>query len=53
MRNIQKRNEAVRSGELGYVFTREEDINHFFETPGDDEIDVRVSYADNRSNDRY
>ena len=40
--NIQKRNEAVRQGELGYSFTHDKDPYHFFEEPGEDEIDFRV-----------
>ena len=34
---INKRNEAVRQGELGYIIVDEKVINHFFEPPGDDE----------------
>ena len=43
-KNIQKRNESIRQGELGYILTRENDINHFFEIPGDDEIDCVVKF---------
>lgn len=39
---IQKRNENIRQGELGYILTHENDINHFFEIPNDDEINFRV-----------
>jgi len=41
-RNILKRNEDIRNGEPGYILIDDEDINHFFETPDDDEIDCRV-----------
>ena len=43
IQNINKRNKAVRQGELGYCFTQEKDIHHFFEIPSNDEIDFRVS----------
>ena len=44
IKNILKRNEDIRNGELGYIFTEEKDLYHFFETPGDDEITVRVKF---------
>jgi predicted kinase len=43
-KNIQKRNEEIRKGELGYILTDENDINHFFEVPADNEIDCRISF---------
>jgi len=42
LRNIKERNEAVRQGELGYYLTHEKDVNHYFEVPGEDEIDFRI-----------
>ncbi|MCL2203383.1 MAG: ATP-binding protein [Defluviitaleaceae bacterium] len=36
---IKKRNNDIRNGSLGYIITDENDINHFFEAPEDDEID--------------
>ena len=42
--NIQKRNEAIRQGEIGYILTHENDINHYFDVPDDDEIDCRVVF---------
>ena|GEM_PF-930997 len=41
-RNIQKRKDDIRRGELGYILTDEKDINHFFEPPDDNEMDFRV-----------
>jgi len=37
--NIKKRNDAIRKGELGYIFADDSDIDHFFDVPTDDEID--------------
>ena len=42
LRNIQKRNETIRLGESDFFLVRDGDINHYFEEPGDDEINVRV-----------
>jgi len=44
LKNINKRNESVQHGELGYMLTHDKDINHFFEVPDDDEIDHRVKF---------
>ena len=43
-KNIQKRNDDIRKGELGYILIDEKDINHFFETPDENEIDCRVLF---------
>ncbi|MCL2855553.1 MAG: ATP-binding protein [Defluviitaleaceae bacterium] len=43
-KNIQKRNDEIRKGGMGYILTDPEDINHFFEIPGDDEVDFRVMF---------
>jgi len=43
-KNIQKRNDDIRNGELGYILTDDKDIYHFFETPTDDEIDCNVTF---------
>jgi|GEM_PF-3638723 Predicted transcriptional regulators len=42
LENIQKRNNAIERGELDIPFTHKDDINHFFETPDDDEIDFII-----------
>ncbi|MCL2773247.1 MAG: ATP-binding protein [Oscillospiraceae bacterium] len=42
--NIQKRNETVRLGKSDFFLVHDEDIYHYFEVPGEDEIDVRVKY---------
>ncbi|MCL2752711.1 MAG: ATP-binding protein [Defluviitaleaceae bacterium] len=44
IQNIEKRNQQVRDGDLGYIFTQHKDINHFFEEPSESEIDCRVKY---------
>ncbi|MCL2226131.1 MAG: ATP-binding protein [Oscillospiraceae bacterium] len=41
---IQKRNDEIRGGDLGYIFTDDSDINHYFEVPDEDEITVRVTF---------
>ena len=48
LKNILKRNQEVLDGDLGdsdYIFTQQKDINHFFETPDDCEIDCRVKFT--------
>ena len=44
VKNIQKRNNDIRKGELGYILTDEKDIKHFFEIPTNNEIDFRVLF---------
>jgi len=43
-KNIQKRNAAILRGELNESVMEESDIDHDFDTPHDEEIDVRVLY---------
>jgi len=47
VRNINNRNQQVRDGDLGYIFTQDKDVEHFFETPTEDEIDCRIKFPRN------
>ena len=42
LRNIQKRNDAILRKECYETFMREDDINHYFEIPDADEIDLII-----------
>ena len=44
LKNILSRNKAVKQGELGYCFTQDDIIHHFFEEPAACEIDFRVEF---------
>jgi len=46
-KNIQKRNESIQQGELGYILTHENDINHFFEVPDEGEVSFSVGFVTN------
>lgn len=43
-KNIRCRNEAIRQNKSHFYITKDEDINHFFETPDEDEVDVKVKW---------
>lgn len=42
LQNIKCRNEEIQQGKSHFYLTNDNDIYHFFETPDDCEVDVRV-----------
>ncbi len=43
LKNIRKRNEEIKDGKLdSYLINEKSGLNCFFETPTDDEVDVRI-----------
>ncbi|MFI3325208.1 MAG: ATP-binding protein [Clostridia bacterium] len=44
LNNIKKRNKNITENNLHFFLTDEKDINHYFEIPTDDEIDVKVVF---------
>ena len=48
LRNIQNRNDAILRKECIETFMQEEGIHHYFEIPGEDEIDFKIKQSNYR-----
>ena len=47
LENIRCRNDEIRQNKSHFYLTNDRDIDHYFEIPTEDEIDVRVKWANN------
>ena len=50
LQNIRCRNQKILQGQLLFYLTDENDINHFFEIPTENEINVRVKWQNSLCN---